>query len=38
MTIDPLSFLLSKSKGEGKVTKWIIGLWRLNDQSDDVFS
>ena len=36
MTIDTLSFLLSRSKGEGKVTKWIIGLRRLNDHSDEV--
>ena len=29
--IDPLSFLHSRSEGEGKDTKEITGLWLLND-------
>jgi hypothetical protein len=35
--IDPLSFLLSRSRGDGKVTIGITGLWRLSDHSDAAF-
>ena len=37
MPIDPLSFLLSRSRGDGKVTIGITGLWRLSDHSDAAF-
>ena len=35
--IDPLSFLLSRSRGDGKVIIGITGLWRLSDHSDAAF-
>ena len=35
--IDPLSFLHSRSRGDGKVTIGITGLWRLSDHSDASF-
>ena len=35
--IDPLSFLHSRSRGDGKVTIGITELWRLSDHSDAAF-
>ena len=35
--IDPLNFHYSRFRGDGKVTIWITGLWRLSDLSDVAF-